>query len=41
VPPLLEAYGHGFGHAHAIAVDDTRLAGASDPRSRAGAEAGF
>ena len=36
-----EAYGHGFGHAHAIAVDDTRLAGASDPRSRAGAEAGF
>jgi gamma-glutamyltranspeptidase/glutathione hydrolase len=37
----IEAYGHGFGHAHVIGVEEHRLAGASDPRTRAGAEAGY
>jgi gamma-glutamyltranspeptidase/glutathione hydrolase len=36
-----DAFGHGFGHAHVIAVEDDHLAGASDPRSRAGAAAGY
>jgi gamma-glutamyltranspeptidase/glutathione hydrolase len=37
----IEAFGHGFGHAQVIAVDQDRLAGASDGRTRAGAEAGY
>lgn len=36
-----EAFGHGFGHAHVIAVEDDRLAGASDPRARSGAASGY
>ena len=36
-----EPFGHGFGHAHVILSADDRLAGASDPRSRAGAAAGW
>ncbi|MBA2476092.1 MAG: gamma-glutamyltransferase, partial [Actinobacteria bacterium] len=32
---------HGFGEAHAIAVGEEHLAGASDPRSLAGAAAGY
>ena len=36
-----EPFGHGFGHAHVILSTDDRLAGASDPRSRAGAAAGW
>jgi gamma-glutamyltranspeptidase len=35
-----DPFSHGFGHAHVIAVEDDRLAGASDPRARAGAAAG-
>jgi gamma-glutamyltranspeptidase/glutathione hydrolase len=34
-------YAHGFGHAHLITVTDGRLAGATDPRPRFGAAAGF
>lgn len=33
--------GHGFGHAHAIAVVDDHLEGASDPRSLGGAAAAY
>jgi gamma-glutamyltranspeptidase/glutathione hydrolase len=36
-----DAFGHGFGHAHVIAVEDDHLAGASDPRARGGAAAGY
>ncbi|MDQ3145846.1 MAG: gamma-glutamyltransferase, partial [Actinomycetota bacterium] len=32
---------HGFGHAHVIVVEDDHLAGASDPRPRTGAAAGY
>ena len=33
--------GHGFGHAHAISLSGDHLEGASDPRSLAGAVAGY
>ena len=36
-----DPFGHGFGHAHVILSTDDRLAGASDPRSRAGAASGW
>jgi gamma-glutamyltranspeptidase / glutathione hydrolase len=36
-----EAWGHQFGHAHLIAVEDGLLAGGSDPRPRFGAAAGY
>jgi gamma-glutamyltranspeptidase/glutathione hydrolase len=36
-----EAFGHGFGHAHVIRVEGDGLAGASDPRARAGAAVGY
>lgn len=36
-----DAYAHGFGHAHVIAVHDDVLAGASDPRPRAGRAASY
>jgi gamma-glutamyltranspeptidase / glutathione hydrolase len=35
------AWGGEFGHAHVIAVDDSVLAGAADPRSLGGAAAGY
>jgi gamma-glutamyltranspeptidase/glutathione hydrolase len=35
------AWSHGFGHAHLIAVEDDRVAGAADPRSLCGAAAGY
>jgi gamma-glutamyltranspeptidase / glutathione hydrolase len=35
------AWSHGFGHAHLIAVEDDRLAGAADPRSLVGVAAGY
>ncbi len=41
---LVEAaapWSHGFGHAHLIAVQGDHLAGASDPRPRTGAAAGW
>ena len=34
-------YSHAFGHAHLIAVEAGHLAGATDPRPRAGAAAGY
>ena len=36
-----DAFGHSFGHAHVIAVEEDHLAGASDPRARAGAASGY
>jgi gamma-glutamyltranspeptidase/glutathione hydrolase len=36
-----DPFSHAFGHAHVIAVEDGHLAGASDPRARAGAAAGY
>jgi gamma-glutamyltranspeptidase/glutathione hydrolase len=36
-----DPFSRAFGHAHVIAVEDDRLAGASDPRTRAGAAAGY
>jgi gamma-glutamyltranspeptidase/glutathione hydrolase len=36
-----DAFGHGFGHAHVIAVERDRLAGAADPRALVGAAAGY
>lgn len=35
------AWSHGFGHAHVISLQDDTLAGATDPRPRAGAAAGY
>ena len=35
------AAAHGFGHAHAIVVEDDHLVGAADPRSEVGAAAGL
>jgi gamma-glutamyltranspeptidase/glutathione hydrolase len=35
------SWSHAFGHAHLIAVEDGRLAGAADPRSLGGAAAGY
>jgi gamma-glutamyltranspeptidase/glutathione hydrolase len=35
------AWSHPFGHAHLIAVEDGRLAGAADPRSLGGAAVGY
>jgi gamma-glutamyltranspeptidase/glutathione hydrolase len=34
-------YGHEFGHAHVIRVDDGRLQGATDPRAISGATLGY
>ena len=34
-----DPFGHGYGHAHVIAVEDEVLAGASDPRARTGSTA--
>ena len=36
-----EPFGNGFGHAHVIVAAGDRLAGASDPRPRAGGVAGW
>jgi gamma-glutamyltranspeptidase/glutathione hydrolase len=36
-----DPFSHAFGHAHVIAVDGDQLAAASDPRTRAGAAAGY
>ena len=36
-----ERFGHSFGHAHVIRVEEDHLAGATDPRPRAGAAAGW
>ena len=36
-----ERFGHGFGHAHVIRVERDHLAGAADPRPRAGDAAGW
>lgn len=35
------AFDHGFGHAHAVAVDGDVLVGVADPRSRSGGVAGY
>ena len=36
-----DAWSPGFGHAHVIAVDNDRLAGAADPRALVSAAAGY